>query len=220
MNNEDTRSSALSAHASHDTTTDKACKVAAATLSFWILKVIITTAGDLGGDALSISLGLGYVIALICALVVFVPLLIAQLRARRFVPWLYWSAILSSATVGAEVSDGIDRALHWGNAAGTALLLIGLVVTLAIWFARRRAISIYPVEERRDQGYYWGAVVFANSLGSALGDLVGDKLGVGLLGGIAVYAAILALLVTFHYTTRTSKGLLFWSAFVVTRIPF
>lgn len=220
MSNEDARTGALGARVSHNTATDKACKVAAATLSFWILKVVITTVGDLCGDALSISLNLGYLIALICALAVFVPLLFAQLRARRLVPWLYWSAILSSATVGAEISDGIDRALHWGDLVGTATLLIGLIVTLSVWFARRRAIRIYPVEGQQDERYYWAAVVFANSLGSALGDLIGAKLGLGLLGAIGVYAGILALLLALHYTTRASKGLLFWCAFVVTRVPF
>lgn len=220
MKNEDARTGALSARTLHNTATDTAGKVAAATVSFWILKVITTTAGDLCGDALSISLGLGYVVALICALAVFVPLLLAQLRARRFLPWLYWSAILSSAAVGAEISDSIDRALHWGNQGGTALLLIGLAVTLAVWSARRRAIRIYPVETQQDERYYWMAVVLANSLGSALGDLIGDKLGVGLLGGIGVYVGVLALLLALNYTTRVSKGLLFWSAFVVTRIPF
>ncbi|MGC8521118.1 MAG: hypothetical protein ACP5PN_04535 [Steroidobacteraceae bacterium] len=195
-------------------------KVAAVTVAFWVLKVIFTTVGDVSGDALSISLGLGYMLALLVALAVFVPLLISQLRARLFVPWLYWALILSSATVGAEISDGMDRALRWGNPAGTAVLLLCLLVTLAVWFRRRGAIGVCPIGDRRDECYYWLAAVFANSSGSALGDLIEDKLRVGVLGGTAVYAGIAALLLILHYTRRSGKGLLFWSAFVVTRIPF
>lgn len=201
-------------------TIEKVNKVAALTLSFWILKTVATTIGDLSGDALSISLGLGYVVALIVALAVTVTLMVAQLRAKRFHPSLYWALILGSSAVGAEISDSIDRALHWGNMAGAGVLLIGLVATLAVWFARCGAIGFDPIYERKDELFYWLAAVLANSLGSALGDLLADKLGLGLLGGIAVNVGVLALLLALRYTTRAGKGLLFWAAFIFTRVPF
>lgn len=206
--------------ASHNAAARNVGKVAAVTVSFWILKIVTTSAGDLSGDALSISLGLGYALALIVALSVTVALLLAQLRAKRFRPWLYWALMLSTSAAGAEISDSMDRALHWGNAGGAGLLLVCLAATLAVWYVRCGAIGSYPIEARRDELFYWLAAVLANSLGSALGDLVGDRLGVGLPGGTAVNFGILALLVVLFYTTRSGRGPLFWAAFVFSRIPF
>ena len=211
---------ALSGPAARTSAAEAANKVAAVTVSFWIAKVLFTTVGDLSGDALSITLGLGYEFALAVALVVFLALLHVQLRATRFIPWLYWLVLLSSSAVGAEISDSIDRALHWGSRYGTLALLLCTVLILAAWFAHRGALGSVPVNDRRDERYYWLAAISANSLGSAFGDLIGGWHGWGLMGGIAVNLAILALLIVLHYTTGVSKGLLFWTAFVVTRIPF
>lgn len=219
MRNEQIGASATSAQASGEAVLEKARKVAAITVSFWVLKVLVTTVGDLSGDALSISLGLGYVLALIVALAVFVPLLLAQLRSRRFIAWLYWLVILSSSAVGAEISDGVDRALHWGDLRGTVLFLICLLVAVITWFVHRGTLCADPIEQP-DERYYWLAVVLANCLGSALGDLVGDKSGLGVLGGTAFNVGVVVLLLVLRYTTRVNKGALFWSAFVVTRIPF
>lgn len=220
MDREEARAGELVSHGSRTTMSGNVGKVAAVTLSFWILKIVTTSAGDLSGDALSISLGLGYALALIVTLAVTVALLIVQLRARRFRPSLYWALILSSSSAGAEISDSIDRALHWGNAGGAGLLLGCLAVTLAIWYVRCGTIGPYPIKERRGELFYWLAAVLANSLGSAMGDLVGEKLGVGLLGGTAVNLGVLALLLALYYTTRAGKGPLFWAAFVFSRIPF
>lgn len=195
-------------------------KVAAVGGAFWAAKVVLTTIGDLSGDALSISLHLGYVLALLVALAVFIPLLIAQFRSNRFVPGLYWGLILSASAVGAEISDSIDRAAHWGNPLGTAVLLCCTCAVLAIWYLRRGSLAVSEVRERQDEGYYWLAVICASSLGSALGDLVGDKLGVGVLGGTAVNAGVLALLFVLSLARRAPEGLLFWFAFVVSRVPF
>lgn len=204
----------------HDTPAEDLNKVAAVTASFWIGKILATTAGDLSGDVLSISLRLGYALALLVALAVFAPLLLAQLRTKRYVPGLYWALLLSSAAVGAEISDGIDRALHWGNPVGTVALLVSTLIALAAWFRRRGTLGSAGVRALEDERYYWLAAVLANALGSALGDLVGEKLGVGVLGGTAVNAGILALLLAAHRTGRAPSGLLFWAAFAVSRVPF
>lgn len=217
MDREEGRASVL---VSGDPPADNASRVAAVTVSFWILKIVTTSAGDLSGDALSISLRLGYELALIVTVAVTVALLLAQLKTKRFHPTLYWVLILSTSAAGAEISDSMDRALHWGNAGGAGLLLVCLAATLAVWYARCGAIGSYRIESRRDELFYWLAAVLANSLGSALGDLVGDKLGVGLLGGTAFNLGILALLLALHYTHRVGKGPLFWAAFVFSRIPF
>lgn len=202
------------------TITEQLGKVAAVGLSFWILKVLTTTVGDLCGDVLSITLGLGYVNALIVALAAIGALLVVQLSARRFHLVLYWALVFISSTVGAEFSDTVDRALHWGTLAGAGVLLVCLVITLGTWYVLRGEIGVYPIKERVDEGFYWLAVIFANSLGSVLGDLLGDRLGLGVLGGVAVNAGVLAVLALLHFRTRVSKGLLFWTAFVFSRVSF
>lgn len=216
----DTVQSPVNARDPHNTGAEDLNRVAAVTISFWIGKIIATTAGDLSGDALAISLRLGHGLALLVTLAAFVPLLVAQLRTRRYVPSLYWALLVSSSAVGAEISDGIDRTLHWGNPVGAAVLLAGTLIALAVWYKRRGTLGTGGVRALADERYYWLAAVLANSLGSALGDLVGDKLGVGVLGGTAVNAGILALLLAGYRTGRAPCGLLFWAAFVVSRVPF
>lgn len=203
-----------------NTVAEQVSKVAAITLSFWILKIVTTTVGDLSGDMLSITLGMGYANAVIVALAVMGALLIAQLGAKRFHHFLYWALILLSSTVGAEFSDTIDRALHWGALDGAGVLLVCLVATLSIWRLRRGEIGTYPIKELEDEAFYWIAVIFANSLGSVIGDLVGDRLGLGVLGGIVVNIGVLAFLTILRYKTKANRGLLFWTAFVFARISF
>jgi uncharacterized membrane-anchored protein len=195
-------------------------KVAAVTVAFWILKVIMTTAGDLSGDALSLSLKLGYGRALIVVVAVFAGLFAAQWRTRRFVPWLYWLLILSASAVGAEISDSLDRAMQWGDSAGTGVLFGALVIALGVWFVRRGTVRFAPIVTRSDEGFYWRTAVIARSVGSAFGDWVGDSLGWGLSGGIAVNLGITLLVLLLWRTSRISRGALYWIGFVVTRVPF
>lgn len=197
--------------------TGSAGKVAAASLVFWILKIITTTVGDIGGDVLSISLGLGYALSLLIAVVAFAGGTLAQLRSQSHRPLLYWALILLSSTVGAELSDTIDRGLHLGYVAGAAILLACLVITLGVWHRRGRVLPTGPTLEPDAERLYWLAVLFANSLGSVLGDLFGDRLGFGLAGSIALNAGVLAALWLLHRFTRCSKGALFWTAFVFSR---
>lgn len=199
---------------------EQTSKVAAITLLFWIIKVMTTTVGDLSGDLLSLTLGLGYYLALAVALGVMAALLGVQLRTKRAQNVLFWALILLSSTVGAETSDSIDRALHWGTLGGAALLLGCLVATLAIWRVSRGRIGIYPINAPKDLRFYWLATIFANSLGSAIGDLVGDLLGFGVLGGVVLNLVVLAALTILYYTTRANRAVLFWTAFVFSRISF
>lgn len=204
--------------ANSDTVTGPASKVAAVTLSFWILKVVTTTAGDLSGDFLSITLGMGYVVALIVALVIMGVFLAVQLRAKQFYCLLFWTLVWLSSTVGAEVSDAIARTLHWGTPGVTGALLVCLAATLVVWRVRRGKLGFYPIKELEDEFFYWIAAIFANSLGSVIGDLVGDRLGFGVLGGVAVNAGVLALLIVLRYKTKANRGLLFWTAFIFSRV--
>lgn len=194
-------------------------KVATITITFWVLKTVVTTVGDLVGDALSIAFGLGYLLALVVALGATAALLSGQLRIERHRPMLFWALILSTAAVGAEISDSFDRFLHFGTATGAGLFLVCLLATLAIWRVRCGRIGFYPISRREDEVFYWVSVILANCLGSVLGDLIGDKFGFGTFGNIGVNAGVLVLLAVLNGKTRIRKGSLFWVAFVFTRIP-
>ncbi|WP_019938718.1 hypothetical protein [Bordetella sp. FB-8] len=194
-------------------------KVAAITITFWIVKTAVTTVGDLAGDALSIALGLGYVPALVIALVITAALFLGQLHLERHRPVLYWALVLSTAASGAEISDSIDRFLHFGTAAGAGIFLVCLLVTQALWRVRCGRIGFYPISRRTDEVFYWMSAILANCLGSVLGDLFGDKWGFGTAGSVAINIAVLALLALVNGKTRISKSSLFWTAFVFTRIP-
>lgn len=195
-------------------------RVAATGVSFWLLKILTTTAGDLSGDAMSIALHLGDWLSLAMVLIVSMVLLAAQLGSRRWHPWLYWALMLGSSAVGAELSDGLSRALHWGSATTSAVLLLGLGALLAAWSLGEGLPRMSGIARRKDEVLYWGAATLANSLGSALGDLLGGRLGLGLLGASAVFAGLLVVLWGVHRTTGAAARLLFWAAFTVSRIPF
>lgn len=201
-----------------DAIAKQASKVAAISLSFWILKILTTTAGDLSGDLLSLRVGMGYVIALFVALTVMAALLMVQFSRQRFNCFLYWALILLSSTVGAEFSDSVDRLLHLGTPVGAAVLLACLVLTLWIWHLRGGRILYYPIVKRTDEVFYWIAAIFANGLGSVLGDLLADRLGFGVLAGVGINFAVLGVLTLLRYRTKAHKGVLFWAAFVFSRI--
>jgi len=192
-------------------------KVAAVTLSFWIAKAVLTTVGDISGDLLSTTLGLGYVTSLLVASAFVLAFLVAQLRAVRFYPLIYWLLILGTSTIGTELSDTMDRALHVGYIVGAVVLLLCLLGTLAVWHLQRGSISAYPIYDGEEQLFYWTAAIFANGLGSVLGDLIGGRFGLGIAGGISINAGAIAVLMLLHYATRLNKTLLFWGAFVFTR---
>ncbi len=198
--------------------TDQVGKVAAIGLSFWVLKVVLTTIGDLSGDMLAITLGLGHVLALFVSLTIVSLLLVRQFKSERFHHALYWSLIFISSTVGAEISDTLDRTLHWGASVGSIVLFICLSVLFILWFKRYGRVGIYPIYELQDEFFYWGAVVFADALGSAIGDLAGNHF--GFLGGVAMNIGVLSILATLYYKTRINKGFLFWMGFVFSRVSF
>jgi len=193
-------------------------KVAAVTLSFWVMKIIATTVGDIAGDLLSETLGLGYVLSLLVAMGLVLSLLIAQVRTAGFKPALFWVLMLGTSTLGAELSDTLDRGLHLGYVVGAAVVFLCLAAALVAWRLRRGRIQVYPVFSRHEECYYWCAAILANTLGSVLGDLLGDHFGLGFMGAMAVNAAVLALLLLLSYTTKANRALLFWTAFIFSRV--
>lgn len=194
-------------------------KVAKITFIFWLLKILATTLGETLGDYISMTLELGYSVALGITASFFFISLITQLNVKQFLPPVYWLLIVATTTLGTEISDFIDRSLHLGYALGSLILIIGLVTTLLIWYRKFHNVSVYPITEKSKELYYWTAILFSNSLGTAFGDFLSDNLGFSYLQGAGITGAIIGVVIGLHYLTRINDIALFWIAFVFTR-PF
>ncbi|RYY67285.1 MAG: hypothetical protein EOO12_01600 [Chitinophagaceae bacterium] len=194
-------------------------KVARITLLFWLMKIVATTLGETLGDFLSMTLNLGYTVGIAITLAFFLLVLAVQLRLRTYVPLVYWLVIIGTTTLGTEISDFLDRTWHLGYTWGSLLLASGLGLTLLLWYRRYGNLRVYPITGRGKELYYWVAVLFSNSLGTAFGDFLGDALGLSYGMGALVTGAVILVVVLLHYFTRLHPVLLFWIAFVFTR-PF
>lgn len=195
-------------------------KVPAVTLGFWIIKIAATTLGETGGDAVTMSMNLGYLTGTFIFAAIFAALVAAQIRAARFHPYLFWLVIVATTTVGTTLADFVDRSLGIGYLGGTALLVSLLVLTLVIWRMVCGTVSVSSIVDRKAELFYWLTILFSQTLGTALGDWVADGKGgwgLGYLGGAAVFAAGLVLVVAAHQWTRISGTVLFWIAFILTR---
>lgn len=198
---------------------DKLNKVARITLLFWLMKVVATTLGETLGDFISMTLNLGYTTGIGITLVFFLVVLIIQLAVRQYIPFVYWLVIIGTTTLGTEISDFLDRTWHLGYTMGSVLLVSCLLITLACWYWRYRNLNVYPITETPKELFYWTAILFSNSLGTAFGDFLGDDLGLSYLQGAMVTAGVILIVLLLHYFTRINHNLLFWIAFVFTR-PF
>jgi uncharacterized membrane-anchored protein len=192
-------------------------KVPEVTLLFWILKIAATTLGETGGDAVSMSMDLGYLIATGIFAAIFVGAVILQIRAKQFHPALYWTTIIASTTVGTTLADFTDRSLGVGYPGGTAILLTLLLTTLFTWHRSLGSISVETVNTPRAELFYWLTITFSQTLGTALGDWTADSLGLGYIGAAIIFGGLLVLVVGAYQWTRISRTLLFWTAFVLTR---
>ncbi|MEN0108540.1 MAG: hypothetical protein AAGC84_19265 [Pseudomonas sp.] len=189
------------------------------TLAFWVMKICATTLGETAGDLLSMTLNVGYAISSMILISVFLITLVSQLKAKTYNPMLYWIVILSTSTAGTTMSDFMDRTLGLGYAAGSALLITILLVTLAIWRWSEGSLAVDNVRSFKGELFYWVAILFSNTLGTALGDYLADDSGLGFAGGALLIGSTIAVVVLLHFYTRISSVLLFWLAFVLTR-PF
>jgi uncharacterized membrane-anchored protein len=192
-------------------------KVPEVTLGFWALKILATTLGETGGDAVTMSMGLGYLAGTAIFAVLFVAAAGAQVRATRFHPWLYWATIVASTTVGTTLADFADRSLGIGYTGGTALLLALLLGCLWAWRRRTGTVAVDSVADARSERFYWATIMASQTLGTALGDWAADTAGQGYMGGMAIFAALLALVAVLSRFTRASRTALFWAAFILTR---
>ena len=192
-------------------------KVPAVTLGFWIIKIAATTLGETGGDTVSMTLQLGYLVGSAIFLAALIALVTAQIAARRFVPFLYWATIVASTTAGTTMADFADRSLGIGYLGGSAVLLACVVACLVAWHRSAGTISVDTVDTPKVEIFYWVTITFSQTLGTALGDWMADDTGLGYLGGAAVFAGLLALVAAVYFWTSISRALLFWVAFIVTR---
>ena len=194
-----------------------ASKVPEVTLGFWIIKILATTLGETGGDTVTMTLDWGYLTGTAIFLAVLIALVIAQIVAPKFHPFLYWTTIVASTTFGTTMADFADRSLGIGYAGGSLLLLTCLLAVLALWYWSEGTISVNSVSTPRVESFYWAAITFSQTLGTALGDWIADTSGLGYGGGALVFGAGLAVVAGVYFWTDVSRVLLFWLAFILTR---
>lgn len=192
-------------------------KVPEVTLGFWIIKVAATTLGETGGDTVSMTLNWGYLGG--CAL--FVTCLIvcvtAQIRAQRFHPALYWATIVAATLFGTTMADFFDRSLGIGYTGGSLAIFTGMMITLGLWYWTTGTIAVETVATPKTEAFYWVAITFSQTLGTALGDWTSNVAGLGFGGGATFFVSLLIVLAVLYYTTRVSRVFLFWAAFILTR---
>jgi len=192
-------------------------KVPEVTLLFWIIKIAATTLGETGGDAVTMTLDWGYLVGTAIFLSLLVVLVIAQILAKTFRPFLYWATIVASTTFGTTMADFADRSLGIGYTGGSLLLFVCLMAVIGLWYWSQRTISVDTVTTPKVEAFYWATITFSQTLGTALGDWVADTGGLGYEGGALVFAAGLTAIIGLYLWTTVSRVLLFWSAFILTR---
>ena len=192
-------------------------KVPEITLTFWIIKIFATTLGETGGDAVSMSLKLGYLVGTAIFAVIFIIAVFAQVSAKEFHPLLYWTTIVATTTVGTTLADFADRSLGIGYAGGTTILFALLMASLFVWHRTMGSVAVNTVNSPKAETFYWVTIMFSQTLGTALGDWTADTAGLGYSGGIVVFSAMLAIIALAYYRTTISRTALFWAAFILTR---
>ncbi|MCO1986963.1 hypothetical protein [Azospira oryzae] len=192
-------------------------KVPEVTLGFWLIKIAATTLGETGGDAVSMSMNLGYLVGTGIFAVIFLAAVIAQVKAKGFHPFLYWTTIIATTTVGTTLADFADRSLGIGYAGGSSLLLALLLGSLFVWHRTLGSVSVSTVSSPKAEAFYWLTIMFSQTLGTALGDWMAGTAGLGYTGAAVVFSGLLALVVAAYYWTGVSRTLLFWAAFILTR---
>lgn len=196
---------------------DCASKVPEVTIVFWIIKIAATTLGETGGDAVTMTMKLGYLTGTAIFLPALAVLVGTQIAAKKFHPALYWATIVASTTAGTTMADFADRSLGIGYAGGSSILFLCLLAVLGLWYRSLGSLSVDTVSTPKAEAYYWAAITFSQTLGTALGDWMADTTGLGYAGGALVFAAGLAVLAAAYFWTSASRVLLFWGAFILTR---
>jgi uncharacterized membrane-anchored protein len=192
-------------------------KVPKVTFMFWIVKILATTVGETGGDALSMTLKLGYLVSTMIFLGFFVVTLSAQVGSKKFHPLFYWLVVVATTTVGTTTSDYLDRTLGLGYIKSSIMLFCLVLAILAAWHFTTGKIEFERITSRKEETFYWVTILVSNTLGTALGDFVASDTGLGFEKGAVVFSALIAIVAALHFWTRIPKSTLFWSAYVLTR---
>ena len=192
-------------------------KVPQVTLIFWIIKIFCTTLGETGGDAVTMSMNLGYLVGTLIFAAIFLVAVAAQIKAKKFHPFFYWITIIATTTVGTTMADFADRSLGVGYSGGSLILLVLLLASLGVWYWSMGSISVNTVSTPKVEMFYWVTIMFSQTLGTALGDWSADSAGLGYSGAAAIFGLLLALVAACHFWTKISKTALFWAAFILTR---
>lgn len=200
-----------------DAQKDLISKVPAVTMGFWIIKILATTLGETGGDTLSMSMNLGYLVSTGIFLVILVVLVWLQIVAKRFHPFLYWATIIASTTAGTTMADFATRSLGIGYTGGSALLLVCVLACLSAWRFSAGSIASDNIATPKAEGFYWLTITFSQTLGTALGDWMADTNDFGFFRAALVFGAALAVIGGLYYWTRINRVILFWAAFILTR---
>lgn len=192
-------------------------KVPEVTLFFWIIKIVATTLGETGGDMVSMSMNLGYLVGTAIFATIFAVAVTAQVSTKRYHSLLYWATIIATTTVGTTMADFADRSLRIGYAGGTSILIALLIGSLFLWYRTMGSISVDSVRTPKVEVFYWITIMFSQTLGTALGDWTADTAGLGYGDGAVVFLALLGVVVAAYFYTRISRTTLFWAAFILTR---
>ena len=192
-------------------------KVPEVTLLFWIIKIAATTLGETGGDAVSMSMNLGYLVGTAIFAVIFLGAVFFQIKAAKFHPFVYWFTIIATTTVGTTLADFADRSLGIGYAGGSVLLFCLLIGSLVTWHRTMGTVAVDSVKDSKSEMFYWVTIMFSQTLGTALGDWTADSEGMGYLGGATLFVLLLAAVAGLFFWTKLSRTFLFWSAFILTR---
>lgn len=192
-------------------------KVPQVTLMFWLIKILATTLGETGGDAVTMTLNLGYAVGSLIFLGFFVVTLAAQVASKKYHPFIYWAVVVATTTVGTTMSDYLDRTVGLGYIKSSIMLFGGVLLVLFIWYRVRGRLEFENIRDRRDEVFYWLTILVSNTLGTALSDFTADDAGLGFERGALVFAGLIALVAALHYFTKISDSVLFWAAYVLTR---
>jgi uncharacterized membrane-anchored protein len=208
---------ALSQHGNEACLDNLVSKVPQVTLAFWIIKILATTVGETGGDALSMTLNLGYAVSSFIFLGFFCVTLTAQVTSKRYHPFVYWAVVVATTTVGTTMSDYLDRTVGLGYIKSSILLFCGVLAVLFAWYRVAGAIQFENITTKKNEVFYWVTILVSNTLGTALGDFVATDTGLGFERGAMVFSGLLAIVVLAHFFTNIKASLLFWSAYILTR---
>lgn len=192
-------------------------KVPELTLMFWIIKVAATTLGETGGDAVTMSMDLGYLIGTLIFAAIFAIAVTIQIRSQKFHPFIYWATIIATTTVGTTLADFADRSLGIGYAGGSSLLLGLLLSSLFVWYKSTGTVSVESIRSPKVEMFYWVTIMFSQTLGTALGDWTADSAGFGYMGSAIIFGSMLAAVAGAYFFTKASRTFLFWAAFILTR---